>query len=422
MRRLASPLAATARHPASWIASLSLAFALDLRSADWFQFLGPKRNGSCTATNLAAAWPAEGPPVLWQRQVGEGFSGPVVSRSRLILFHRIADRETVECLDARSGKEFWKTGYPSRYQDDFGFDEGPRATPTVAGERVFTFGADGMLHCWAFESGEKKWGVDTRTTFQAGKGFFGMACSPLVDGRAVMVNIGGKDGAGVVAFDQATGEVLWKATADEASYASPVAATMDGRRWVFALTREALTALNPLDGRAIFHYPWRPSMHASVSAATPLIIGDFIFLSACYGAGATLLRFHESGPEKLWSADDALSNHYATSVHHQGFLYGFNGRQEEGCALRCVELKTGKVRWSQEGFKAGTVILVNDQLLVLTEKGELLRAPATPARFQASDRAQILPFVVRAYPALSEGLFYARSKNKLVCLDLRKQP
>src|SRR4029077_7416705 len=106
-------------------------------------------------------------------------------------------------------------------------------------------------------------------------------------------------------------------------------------------------------------------------------------------------------------------------VHHDGFLYGFNGRQEQGCELRCVELKNGKVRWSESGLGAGTVMLVNDQLLVLTEKGQLIRAPAKPAGFQPTDRAQILPLVVRAYPALSDGLFYARSKDKLVCVDLR---
>jgi len=157
-----------------------------------------------------------------------------------------------------------------------------------------------------------------------------------------------------------------------------------------------------------------------VSAATPLIIDDRIFISASYGAGAALLQFKESGPEKLWSGDDILSNHYATSMHHKGFLYGFDGRQEQGCNLRCVELKTGKIRWSQDGFGAGSILLAHDQLLILTEKGELIRAPATPVEFRPNARAQILPFTVRAYPALANGLLYARSKDKLVCLDLRE--
>src|SRR5213593_2565398 len=213
-RQSANLFAATTGLHATLLASFGFALAPESCSADWPQFLGPNRNGTCTATNLAPAWPREGPPVLWQCPVGQGFSAPVVSRGSLILFHRLADKETVECLDANSGKQGWKMDYPTLYRDDFGFDDGPRATPTVAGDRVFTLGADGMLHCWAFDTGQMKWRVDTRTTFRAGKGFFGMACSPLVEGQAVIVNIGGKDAAGLVAFNQLTGEVLWKATED----------------------------------------------------------------------------------------------------------------------------------------------------------------------------------------------------------------
>jgi outer membrane protein assembly factor BamB len=282
-----------------------------------------------------------------------------------------------------------------------------------------------MLTCWNLDSGTKAWSVDARTQFKAGKGFFGMACSPLVESRAVVVNIGGKAGAGIVAFDKTTGKELWRATDDEASYSSPVATTINGRRHLFVITREALVALNPTDGRLAFRHPWRPPMHASVSAAVPLVVGDQIFISASYGTGAELLRFHEQKPQKLWSTDGALSCHYATPVVHDGFLYGFDGRADPGMqadsSLRCVELKTGKVRWKEESLKVGIVTLVNDQLLVLTEKGELLRAPATPAGFKPAGRAQILPFVVRAHPATANGLFYARSKDKLVCLDLRSQ-
>jgi outer membrane protein assembly factor BamB len=390
-------------------------------AAEWPQFLGPNRNLVTSDTNLATSWAKDGPPVVWQRKVGQGFSGPIVSGGKLILFHRVGDRETVECLDAMSGKEIWKADYPTHYRDDFGFEEGPRATPAIAGGRVYTFGAEGMLCCWDLASGEKVWSVDAKAKFGASKGFFGMACSPLIEGDAVLMNLGGKESAGIVAFDKATGKVLWKATDDEASYSSPVAATVKGKRTAFILTREALVAADPATGKVLFHYPWRPPMNASVSAATPLVIDDLIFISASYGTGAALLRFQENGPEKIWSGDDALSNHYATSVHHNGFLYGFDGRQEQGCELRCVELKTGKVRWSESGLGAGTVMVVNDQLLVLTEKGQLLRALARPDGFKPTDRAQILPFVVRAYPALADGLFYARSKEKLVCVDLRRQ-
>ena len=398
---------------------LVLAASPALHAADWPQFLGPQRDGTTTETNLAAAWPKDGPPVLWQKPVGQGFAGPVVAGGRLVIFHRVADQEIVEALGAKSGQALWKAEYATRYRDDHGFEEGPRATPAIAADAVFTFGADGMLSAWKLASGEKVWSVDTRKQFSAGKGFFGPVCSPLVDGNAVILNIGGMPGAGIVAFDRASGRVLWKASDDEASYSSPVIATLDGKRRLLVVTREALVAANPADGKFWWRYPWAPPMNVSVSAAVPLVIGDEIFLSASYGTGATLLRFKETGPEKIWSKDDVLSNHYATSVHHNGFLYGFDGRQEQGCTLRCVELKTGKVRWSESGLRAGTVMIVNDQLLVMTERGELLRAPASPEKFKPTDRAQILPFTVRAHPALADGLFYARSKDKLVGVDLR---
>ena len=387
---------------------------------DWPQFLGPERNGVYRADDLAQTWPAAGPKVLWKIDVGQGFAGPVVWGGKLVLFHRLGDRETVDCLDARTGKRLWRADYPTHYQDDFGFDEGPRATPTIANGKGYTFGAEGMLNCWELASGKNIWRVDTKTEFTAPKGFFGMACSPLLEGNAVIVNIGGGNGAGVVAFDASTGKTLWKATDDEASYSSPTAATIGGKRYVLAFNRAGLVALDPAGGRQFFRFPWRSRSHASVNAATPLVIGDRVFISASYGTGAALLRFKETGPQIIWSGDDALSNHYATSVCRDGFLYGYHGRQETGPSLRCIELATGKVRWSRDDFGAGTLMLAGDKLLVLTEKGELILAPAAPQGFKPIARAQVLPFDSRAYPALADGLYYARNKDRLVCLDLRK--
>ena len=395
----------------------------DNAATDWPQFLGPERNGNYSGPALAKTWPKEGPLKIWERKVGQGFSGPVLVAGRLILFHRLGDRETVECLNATNGQNLWKMDYPTSFRDEIrSEDDGPRATPAIAGTQVFTFGAEGMLNCWNFATGAKLWSVDAKSKFGAPNGFFGMACSPLVEGNAVLLNIGGSNGAGIIAFDKATGKVLWKASDDEASYSSPVAATVHGQRYAFFLTRKHLTALDPASGKVAFEFPWTPQIHASVSAATPLIIEDLIFISASYGAGAALLRFRESGPEKVWSGDEILSNHYATGVYHDGFLYGFDGRQEQGCHLRCVELKTGKIRWSQDGLGAGAILLAKDQLLILTEKGQLIRALATPAEFKPNNQAQILPFVARAYPALAGGFLYARSKDKLACLDLRGLP
>lgn len=390
-------------------------------ASDWPQFLGPTRNGVYPTNDLAQSWPKEGPPVLWQKKIGQGFSGPVVANHKLILFHRLADKETIECLDATTGKPLWNYDYPTSYQDDFGFDEGPRATPCIADNRVYTFGAEGMLTCLNFADGKMLWSIDTKKEFGARKGFFGIASSPIVEGNALLVNVGGTEDAGIIAFDKSTGKVLWKTSNDEASYSSPTVATINGTRYGLFLTRSALIGLDPASGKIHFTYPFRPPINASVTAATPLVIDNLIFISASYDTGGTLLRIKDGKPEKIWSAEDVLSNHYATSVYHNGFLYGIDGRTDPGFqpTFRCVDLRTGKVRWQQNDLGAATLTLLGDALLLVTEKGELMRAKVSPDKFTLLARAEALPNHVRAFPAIADGCLYARSKDKLFCLDLK---
>jgi outer membrane protein assembly factor BamB len=166
--------------------------------------------------------------------------------------------------------------------------------------------------------------------------------------------------------------------------------------------------------------PWRSRSSASVNAATPLILGNLIFVSASYGTGAALLEVNGDTFRKLWSNDDAMSNHYSTCVHRDGYLYGFHGRPEEGQALRCIELRSGKVMWSLDGYGAGTVTLAGDRLIILRENGELVLAPASPKKLEPNAHARILTGVVRAYPAIADGMLYARNERQLVCVRLPK--
>src|SRR5262249_11630025 len=157
------------------------------------------------------------------------------------------------------------------------------------------------------------------------------------------LNVGGQDGAGIVAWNRDTGKEVWKATNDGASYASPVAATIDGVRQLLFFTRAGLVSLDPAQGTVRWAKPWRARYDASVNAATPMVVGDEVFVSACYETGALLVRARKDGATEVWKGDDSLSCHFGTPVYHKGFLYGFDGRQEEGARLRCVEWKTGKV-------------------------------------------------------------------------------
>jgi len=392
-------------------------------SSDWPQFFGPTRNGVYRGPALLETWPAGGPKVLWRKDVGAGFSGPVVTQGHAILFHRVNNREIVESLDPLKGTTQWKYEYPTAYRDDFGFDEGPRAVPVVADGTVYTLGAEGQLSALDLASGKKLWSDDTREHFKVPKGFFGTGGSPVIEAGKVLANIGGRD-AGIVAFDSKTGKVLWTATTDEASYSSGVVANIAGRRTALFLTRANLIGLDPATGKIFFQKRWRALQAASVNAATPLVIndpaGDLIFVSAEYGPGAGVFKVEGSNLTPLWTSDETLTNHYATSVYRDGVLYGFHGRQEFGQSFRAVDLRTGKVRWSQERFLAGSVMLVGDRLLILREMGELVLAAASPEAFRPLARAAILPAVVRAFPALADGRLYARNEKTLICLDLRR--
>jgi len=409
-----------ARPAFAFIAAIILSAAS--HASDWPQFLGPTRNGVSGESNLVEHWPNDGPPVIWKKAVGHGFSGPVVANGQLILFHRLGDQETVDCLDSHTGKPIWTSAYPTSYIDDFGFDDGPRATPLISQGRVYMFGAQGMLQCLDFNSGKKLWSTDLKTEFQAENGFFGMACSPLLEGDAILLNLGGAHGAGIVAIDKTTGKLLWKALEDEASYSSPIAATIGGQRLALFLTRNGFVAADPGNGRIRFQYAWHSRNRTSVNAATPLVLGDTIFLSACYGTGAILLRLHGDELEKVWSGDDLLSNHYATSIEHDGFLYGIHGRTDPGYnpgpRLRCVDIQSRRMIWETDSIGAATLTRAGNRLFILTEAGELVDTPATPRGFKPTNRAQILHSQVRAFPAMAEGYFYARSKDELICLNL----
>jgi len=389
---------------------------------DWPQLLGPTRDGIYRgAAKIADTWPAGGPKVVWKKTIGEGLAGPAVAGGRLFLHHRQQKQEVVEAFDAQSGAPLWRYAYPTTYRDDFGFDEGPRAVPVVAGGRVFTYGAEGELSALDAATGKVLWHLNVMQQFGVAKGYFGQAGSPLVDGDRVMLNAGGKArNAGIVALDTATGKLLWTATNHEASYSSGTMATLNGARLAVFLTREGLVGLDPANGAIRFQQRWRARYAASVNAATPIVTGDQIFISASYSTGATLLRV---GPDHaltpIWADDETLSSHYATSVLVDGVLYGFHGRQEYHPSLRAVELKTGKVRWDVDKFGGGTVTVIGNRLLVISEDGELLLAPLGTSRFTPLARASVLPPTVRAYPAFADGLLYIRNDRTLVALDLR---
>ena len=394
--------------------------AAPLRADDWPQFLGPRRDGHSQEKDLLDAFPKSGPAIVWQRDIGEGYSGPVVSGDRLILFHRVGDEEVVECLSATSGKPQWKFTYSTRYQDQLGKGNGPRSTPTIAGDKVITLGAEGTLHCLTLADGKKLWSHSLTKDYKTPLGYFGIGTSPLVEQNLVLVNVGGKN-AGIVAFDLADGKEVWKATDDPPSYSSPVVCTIDGARLAVFFTRTGAVVLDPKTGAIRYRQRWRARYDASVNAATPLIIGDLAYFSTSYETGSLLLKLRKDGANEVWTDESLMSNHYNTCVYDNGYLYGFDGRQEAGPNFRCVELKTKKVMWDIDRFGCGTMICADGKLIVLTERGDLHLVQTTPTAFKELAKARLLDAgPCRAQIALANGNLYARDQRKLVCVDLKK--
>jgi outer membrane protein assembly factor BamB len=399
--------------------ALTLCPTLPVSSADWPQLFGPARDGHSAETKLNWTWPANGPKVLWTNDIGTGWAGPVVAGERLIVFHRIGTEELVQCLDPATGKEKWKHTHRTKYVDDFQFDDGPRATPTIAGDKVFTLGPNGDFWALDLATGKDLWHHNLLEKYKASKGFFGAACSPLVMGDKVLVNVGGR-GAGVVAFGTADGAEVWKSTSDGPSYSSPTAAELDGKPAAVFLTRAGLRVLDPASGKSLYEFAWRPRIEASVQAATPLVWKDEIFLTVSYDTGAVLLRAKKGELEEIWSSDKAISSQYNTPVRVGDFLYGTHGRSDVGTAqMRCVEWKSGAVKWNEAKFGVASVIAVDGGILALTEGGDLVRFDASPDGYKERARAAILKKPTRAAPALADGRLFARDGKQLVCVSLK---
>lgn len=392
------------------------------RAGDWPQILGPQRNGQATGEKLTV-WPKQGPRVVWTHEVGAGYAGPAVAAGRVLIFHRLAEKERLEALDAGSGRVLWQRDFPATYRGGVDPDTGPRCVPVIHEGQVYVFGAAGELHSVTLATGQSRWSRKLYAEFRGNEGYFGAGSSPIAVGDKLLVNVGGDEQAGIVALALGDGQVRWKATDEKASYASPTLASVQGQTIVVFATRMNVVGLDPVDGAVKFRLPFG-RRGPTVNAATPLMCGQQLFLTANYGVGAKLLRIDGPQAAIVWENDESLSSQYASPVYVAGYLYGIHGREDVGVPdLRCVEAATGKVAWSAARFGTGHLIAAEGRLLILATDGRLVLAEASPKAFQVLAEAKISPEVTRALPALADGKLYvrdnARDRGLLRCLELR---
>ncbi len=380
------------------------------KAGDWPQILGPHRNGQAD-DEILAAWPDSGPKQLWTFQLGSGFAGPAVVGKRVFVFHRVGGDERVQALDAETGESLWKTDFTANYRGGVNPDNGPRCVPVISGNRVFVFGAAGDLHCVDSETGRPQWSRSPSIEYKSPESYFGVGSTPIVIDDRVLVNVGGRDNAGIVAFSASDGKTLWKSTSDSASYSSPAVLPVNGKPHILFIARLNAYCVNPTNGEVVFQFPFG-NRGPTVNAAMPLVFDRHFFVSASYGIGAHVSAVEGAKPKTLWANDDSLSSQYSSAVFHRDHLFGTHGREDAGTAsLRCVNALSGKVAWEVSEFGVAHVICASDLLLVLTVDGRLVLAEAASKQFKQLASSRVSQGLTRALPALSRGKIYLRENQ-----------
>jgi outer membrane protein assembly factor BamB len=398
---------------------------------------GITHDGRVNAGKLRTDWDKNPPKLLWKaddlgvsKSLGGGYSSPVVVGGNVYIQDYHDGNERIVCLDAETGKFKWEISFPANYAGtDPTYAIGPRATPSIDGESIYTVSGAGTLFCIEKKADKQatiKWQHELLKEFDGSLPHWGVACSPLLEGELVIAIAGGKKGS-VVAFDKHTGEERWHAGKNPAGYSSPVAATIGGQRVIFALTGDALLAIRPGDGKVTAEYDWKTDHYGNI--ATPLVVDEYVFISAAYQKGSALLRAEAKGDEvrlvQVYARlGRAFQNHHSTSVFKDRHLFGFDG-MIGGARLKCVDFETGKVKedWEATSMRpgSGTILLADKHLIIQTENGELCLVEANPEEFHLVARMKgVLSGKNNwATPALVDGRLYLRDEQKVLCYDVR---
>ncbi|RLS35830.1 MAG: alcohol dehydrogenase [Planctomycetota bacterium] len=389
---------------------------------DWPGFLGPRRNGISQEQGLIDAIPADGPQVVWRVRGGVGMSAVAVCQGLAVTTWNDAGKQWLVALEAATGKEAWKTPIGPAYENGMG--NGPRATPMIAGERVYAFSGEGILVAVSRKDGTLLWQVDAVGEADAKPSDYGMASSPLVVGEQVIVHVGGAAGA-IAAFSSADGQPAWKASAGTAGYSSPTLLEVAGVEQVVSVTGTEVVGLRPGTGDLLWRFPFKTDF--ACNTATPIAVDGGIFISAGENHGCVLIDLKPQGDgfvaRSRWDSLDTKSvmrNEWQTSIVVGDHLYGFDNVGAAGPVthLVCLEAKTGQEIWRKLRFGKGNMVSADGKLWITSIDGELILARATPAGYEEFGRAALLGNN-RQTLTIAGGRGYLRDDLEVLCIGLK---
>jgi outer membrane protein assembly factor BamB len=392
------------------MALLFLAIATPLLAGDWPSWRGPERNGISAETNLNWTWPDSGLKPVWKTAVGIGFSSLSTAGGRVFTLGNANDIDTVFCLEADSGREVWKHTYPS-LKDPKAYEGGPLSTPTVDGDRVYTLGKFGDCFCFEAKTGKiiwsRKFDRPVRTKEDYGV-WWGFAGSPVVVGEKLLMPVG----TAGMAVDKLTGKPVWDNGPGYSGYSSPVLFQKGETAFAFVSGHE-IVAGEVATGRILWKTPWKTTWDQNASDG--VVSDGKLFVSTGHEVGCALYDISKGKPVELWRNKN-MRTYLSSCVLWKGHLFGFDDRQ-----MRCLDWKTGEVRWTAPDLGLGSLILADGKLIALTEKGMLLAVEATGESYKLLASARILEGRCWSAPALSNGrLFVRNAAGDALCLDLRK--
>ncbi len=386
--------------------------------AGWPDFRGPNRDGRYVAGPIRTTWPREGLAQLWKQPVGGGYASFVVADGRAFTIEQRRDREVVAAYDVQTGRELWTNGWSANFQESMGGD-GPRATPTYDAGRVYALGAEGELRALDAAKGTVIWRHNILSENGASNIDWGMSASPLVVDGKLIVLPGGSRGSSIVAYDKATGDVIWKAQNDAPGYTSPMLVTLAGVRQILVVSASRAMGVTVDEGRLLWEYPW--STFNGINVAQPILFShegaDRIFLSASYGRGAAVFEVARSGDtfqaKTIWE-NQRMKNRFSSSVLHNGFLYGL-----DESILTCIDATTGEQKWKAGRYGYGQILLAGDHIVVLTEDGQVVLVRATPDRHEEVARFEALSGKTWNHPVIADGRLLVRNAEQMAAYAIQ---